>query len=111
MPRQLTPALCALAVLACPASALGSGPSTTGAVHAVIHAVAEEGGNVVYQGTAQVHCRRIAPKRFGCSFLNLTRSLPGRATVSWSHGHYYVGEARYERPPTYEGLCGRVYEC
>lgn len=89
-------------------------PSVNGAIYAVIRAVAEEGGNVVYYEEPQVHCRRIAPKRFGCSFLNLIRSLPGRTTVTWAHGHYFVGEARYERRERereYVPLCGTAYVC
>jgi hypothetical protein len=92
--------LAALAV-AFPGVAYARGPSTTGAINAVIRAVAEEGGNVVYYGTPQVRCRHTTPSHFGCSFFNLTRQLGGRVSVVWSHGHYYVGEPRYEAPPEY----------
>ena len=89
-----------LTLLAFP-SAAAAGGTVAGAVHAVIHAVAEEGGNVVYYGAPQVHCRRTVPSHFGCSFFNLTRHLGGRVTVTYSHRHYYVGEPRYEAPREY----------
>ena len=75
--------------------------TVAGAIHAVVRAVTEEGGNVVYEGVPQVHCRHTAPSRYGCSFYNLTRRLAGRASVTYSHHHYYVGEAAYEAPPEY----------
>jgi hypothetical protein len=89
-----------LTTLALPSSAAANS-SVSGATHAVIRAVAEEGGTVVYYGTPQVHCRRIASSRFGCGFFNLTRGLGGRVTVTYSRRHYYVGEPRYERPREY----------
>jgi hypothetical protein len=94
-------------------SAQASGPTVYGATRAVIHAVGEERGNVYANGIPQVQCRRTLPAHFSCSFLNLTRALPGRVSVVYMRGHYYVGEPRYERPreAQYEGLCGRVYEC
>jgi hypothetical protein len=92
--------LALLTMLALPSSAAASS-SVSGATHAVILAIAEEGGTVVYYGAPQVHCRRIAPSRFGCSFFNVTRGLGGRVTVTYSHRHYYVGEPRYERPREY----------
>jgi hypothetical protein len=73
--------------------------SVSGAVRAVEHAVAEEGGTVMYYGTPQVRCRRTLPSRFSCSFLNITRnSLAGRVNVLYTHRHYYVSEAIYEEP-------------
>jgi hypothetical protein len=95
-----------LTALAVPSTALAS-PSVHGAIHAVVEAVAEEGGNTVAYGVPQVHCRLIAPSRFGCSFLNLRRSRDGRVTVTYRRGHYYVGEARYEPPPEYVPLYGQ----
>jgi len=92
--------LALLTMLAFPASAVAAG-SVSGATHAVISAVAEEGDTVVYYGTPQVHCRHIAPSRFGCSFFNVTRGLGGRVTVTYSHRHYYVSEPSYEKPREY----------
>ncbi len=89
-----------LALLAFPSTAAADG-TVAGAVHAVVHAVAEEGGNAVYYGKPQVHCRPTAPSHFGCSFFNVTRHLGGRVTVTYSHRHYYVGEPRYEAPREY----------
>jgi hypothetical protein len=77
------------------------GGTVAGAMHAVVHAVAEEGGSAVYEETPQVRCRHTTPSRFGCSFYNLTRRLAGRVSVSYSHHHYYVGEPVYEPPPEY----------
>lgn len=91
-----------LALLAFPSTA-AAGATVTGAVHAVIHAVAEEGGNVVYYGTPQVHCRRTTPSHFGCGFFNVTRGLGGRVTVNYTHSHYHVSEPRYEAPREYFG--------
>lgn len=98
--------------LVLPAPAIAKG-TVAGATHAVVRAVAEEGGSAVYYGTPQVHCRLTVPSRFGCSFLNLTRGRSGRVSVSYRHGHYYVGEPRYEQrsPPPYEPLCGTAYTC
>ena len=91
-----------LASLVFPATAAAGGSGTAaGAVHAVVQAIAEEGGSAVYYGTPQVHCRPTAPSRFGCSFFNVTRHLGGRVTVTYSHRHYYVGEPRYEAPREY----------
>jgi hypothetical protein len=90
----------ALVTLTLPSTALAAG-TVSGATHAVVNAIAEEGGNAVYYGTPQVHCRRTTPSHFGCSFFNLTRELGGRVTVTYMHGHYYVGEPRYEAPREY----------
>lgn len=90
-----------LVMLMVPSSAVAAG-SVSGATQAVVHAVAEEGGNAVYYGTPQVHCRHTAPSKFGCSFFNLKRDLGGRVTVTYTRGHYYVGEPRYE-PSHYLG--------
>lgn len=84
-------------VLALPAGAFAAG-SVIGAVHAVVRAVAEEGGSTVYLGTPQVRCRHTLPSRFGCQFFNLSRRLGGRVSVVYAHGHYYVSEPAYERP-------------
>ena len=84
-----------LATLIAPSSALAAG-SVAGATQAVVRAVAEEGGNAIYYGIPQVHCRHTAPSKFGCSFFNLNRHLGGRVTVTFTRGHYYVGEPRYE---------------
>jgi len=89
-----------LALLVYPSTAAADG-TVAGAVHAVVQAVAEEGGSAVYYGTPQVHCRHTAPSHFGCSFFNVTRHLGGRVTVTYSHRHYYVGEPRYEAPREY----------
>lgn len=89
-----------LALLVFPATAAAGG-TAAGAVHAVVQAIAEEGGSAVYYGTPQVHCRQTARSRFGCSFFNVTRHLGGRVTVTYSHRHYYVGEPRYEAPREY----------
>ncbi len=104
--------LAAVALCLFPTAAL-AGATVNGAVHAVVRAVAEEGGTAIYYGTPQVHCRRTAPSRFGCSFLNLTRGRSGRVSVSYIHRHYFVGEPRYEQrsQPSYEPLCGTVYNC
>jgi hypothetical protein len=92
------------------AATAGAQPSTTGATHAVAHAVAEEGGTVVYYGTLEVHCRPIGPSRYGCGFFNLTRHLGGRVSVVYSRKHYYVGEPRYERPREYVPLPQPCYK-
>jgi hypothetical protein len=96
-----------------PASAVAAAPSVSGAVHAVSRAFAEEGYGSPLLPTVQIHCRRIAPSRFGCSFFNTERGRGGRISVTYSHRHYYVGEPRYEqssqRPS--EPLCGTVYTC
>jgi hypothetical protein len=89
--------LATVLMLTVPSSAIAAG-SVSGATQAVVHAVAEEGGNAVYYGTPQVHCRHTTPSRFGCSFFNLKRDLGGRVTVTYRHRHYYVGEPRYEQP-------------
>jgi len=51
-----------------------------------------------------VRCRPVAPSRFGCSFTRRkylssggSFNTNGRATVSYIHRHYYVGEPRYEQ--------------
>jgi hypothetical protein len=98
-----------LALLVFP-SAAAAGGTVSGAVHAVVRAVAEEGGTAVYNGTPQVRCRSIAPSRFGCSFFNLTRHLGGRVTVTYSHRRYYVGEPRYEKPREYAGPAMPCYQ-
>jgi hypothetical protein len=93
-----TTAVLGFAGIAPPADAI-SRATVTGAVHAVIRAVAEEGGTVMYDSTPQVHCRRTLPSRFGCSFLNIARdSLGGRVNVVYKHRHYFVSEAIYEEP-------------
>jgi hypothetical protein len=102
--KRLTLTLATVFSLAMPASVAASGGTVAGAVHAVVRAVAEEGGSAVYYGTPQVHCRRTVPSHFGCSFFNLTRHLGGRVTVTYSHRHYYVGEPRYEAPRQYTPL-------
>lgn len=99
--KRLTLILATVFSLAMPASVAASGGTVAGAVHAVVRAVAEEGGSAVYYGAPQVHCRHTTPSRFGCSFFNLTRQRGGRVTVTYSHRHYYVGEARYEPSPEY----------
>jgi hypothetical protein len=99
MKRLAAAAILAFAVAATPAGASRS-PTTAGAVHAVAAAVREEGGTVYWYGTAQVHCRRTTPNHFGCQFLKILNAegggQHGRATVTYSHGHYYVGEPRWE---------------
>lgn len=102
--------LVALLVLLVFPSTAAAGGTAAGAVHAVVHAIAEEGGNVVYYGTTQVHCRPTAPSRFGCSFFNITRHLGGRVTVTYAHRHYYVGEPRYEAPREYGGPAMPCYQ-
>jgi hypothetical protein len=77
------------------ASAQG-GPSVQGAIKAVVRAVREEGGQAVYYGTPQVRCHRERPSRFGCHFFDLRRGRGGSTTVAYEHGHYNVGELRYE---------------
>lgn len=89
-----------LALLVFPSTAAAGG-TVAGAVRAVVHAVAEEGGDAIYYGTPQVHCRHTTPSHFGCSFFNVTRHLGGRVTVTYSHRHYYVSEPRYEAPREY----------
>jgi hypothetical protein len=100
----------ALSLLALPSSALAAG-SANGAVHAVIRAIAEEGGSAVYEGAPQVQCRRTGPAKFGCTFLDLRRSRHGRVTVTYSHRHYFVGEPRLEPSREYQPLCGTAYSC
>jgi len=93
-------------LLIVPAVAVAGGTATA-ASRAVVYAVTEEArenGQPHYYQTS-VHCRLIAPSRFGCSFRLVVREGPyagyagphGRVTVTYSHRHYYVGEPRYER--------------
>lgn len=110
MPRNLTPIQkvrflslvpVLLTALALPATA-SAGASVSGAVHAVEHAVAEEGGTVMWYGTPYVRCRRTLPAHFSCSFNNFNRGgLGGRVNVLYTHRHYYVSEAVYEAPREY----------
>jgi hypothetical protein len=80
-----------------------AGGAQRAAADAVTQEAREEGRPHYYQ--TSVHCRLIAPSRFGCSFRLTVREGPytgyagphGRVTVTYSHRHYYVGEPRYER--------------
>lgn len=92
--KRLSLVLVVAASLALPAAAI-AGASTTGAAHAVTRAIGEEGRTAV-----NVHCRRLSRSRITCSFFALYYRN-GHVTVTYSHGHYYVGEPRYEVPPEY----------
>jgi hypothetical protein len=97
----------ALATLTLPSTALAAG-TVSGATRAVIHAINEERGSPGYWQT-QASCRSTAPSRFGCSFSSTVAEGPyagdsgpsGRVTVTYTHGHYYVGEPRYNPPREY----------
>jgi hypothetical protein len=111
-----------LALMACglifvPSAEAAGTASAAG--RALVRAVKEEGHGVA----VEVHCRATAPSRFGCSFdrreyLSSGGSFntKGRATVTYTHRRYYVGEPRYEQhqaapyvpnpaPCRYEGGC------
>ncbi len=113
--KRLSLILSAAVSLAVPAVAGASGGTVAGAVRAVTHAVAEEGGTVYWYGTPQVRCRRTTPNHFGCSFLKILNAEGagphGRVTVTYRRGHYYVGEPRFERSGEYVPLCGTAYTC
>ena len=87
--------LVAIVALCLPTTALAGG-YIEGAQRSVRRVAAGEGEHLIY-----VRCHRTAPSRFGCRFLD-TVHRTGRVSVNYIHGHYYVGEPRFDPPPVIE---------
>lgn len=104
---KLAAAVTVLALLALPFSAAAAG-TASGAKHAVVHAMHEEGDTI-----SETRCRQTAPSRFSCSFDDVTRQSPGQVTVTYTHHRYYVGEPRFHPAPSTppRSPCGVYYTC